>query len=522
MNDESRLSLRWPAVVIAAIVLLALGAGGTFFWMRRSMTPTPSNQTRAPSPTVNTSSNPGVNFEVSLTEDAIKRAGIEVAPVSSSAVSTTVRIPGTIEPNAYKHVAVTSLVAGRVTRVLVELGDQVRQGQTLAQVFSPELAEAQTKFLSMNAELDAHERELDRTRKLVEIGAASQQELERLHAEHTAKLASVQSLRSRLVLLGMSQPAIDALSPANAVDAITNVPAPIAGAVTERGANPGLNVDTATPLFTVVDLSLVWVVGALYESDFGRVRVGAEATVTATGYPNRSLHGRVTYIDPQVSPDTRTARVRVEVPNPGRELRLGMYADIEVATTTDRHVVTIPRSAVQTVGSRQVVYVATPSHAGTFVERDVRLGESSGDVVEVLAGLRPGDRVASKGSFFLRAERERLGISAPTVAPANQPGGRAESGSGAASAGVQTTRIIVGDQGYEPSRVNVRAGTPVRLTFVRTSDKTCGTAVVFPSLNIRRELPLNQPVDIEFTPDEGREIQFVCGVNMLRGTVAVQ
>ena len=120
------------------------------------------------------------------------------------------RIPGTVESNAYKQVVVTPLVAGRVTQVLVALGDQVRRGQTLMQVFSPELADAQTKFLAARAELEAHEHELARTTTLVAIGAASQQEIERLHAEHAAKLAGVQSLRSRLVLLGMPAPAIDA------------------------------------------------------------------------------------------------------------------------------------------------------------------------------------------------------------------------------------------------------------------------------------------------------------------------
>src|SRR5438552_11213678 len=161
---------------------------------------------------------------VSLSADAVKRAGIELATVTMGAASSGVRIPGTVEPNAYKQVVVTPLIAGRVTRVLVELGNPVRRGQTLAQIFSPELAEAQTKYLSARAELEAHERELDRTTKLAGIGAASQQELERLHAEHAAKLASVQSLRSRLVLLGMSAPAIDALAPSREVEATMNIP----------------------------------------------------------------------------------------------------------------------------------------------------------------------------------------------------------------------------------------------------------------------------------------------------------
>jgi cobalt-zinc-cadmium efflux system membrane fusion protein len=541
MNRESRITLRWPFVVIGVVALIAVGAGGTYVWMRLSVgsdirvrdgasrpggAPSSSSAPQSgmgANASAVASNSPAPDVVVSLSEDAMKRAGIEVATVTTGAGSSGVRIPGTVEPNAYKQVVVTPLVAGRVTRVLAELGNQVRRGQTLAQVFSPELADAQTKYLSAKAELEAHERELDRTTKLATIGAASQQELERLHAEHAAKLANAQSLRSRLVLLAMPAPAIDALAPGREVDATTSIPAPIAGVVTERGANIGLNVDTATKLFTVVDLSTVWVVGALYEKDFSRVRVGSAAIVTTNAYPGLKLAGRVSYIDPQVSPDTRTARVRVEVANPRQELRLGMYADIDIDTPSAGPAVMIQRSAVQTVGDRQVVYVANPTEPGKFVEREVHLGETSGDQVEVVSGVKPGNRIVSKGSFFLRAERERLGLgSAPGASTAPVAGPRSESADTTRPAEIQIARITLGEQGYEPSHVTLRAGVPARLTFVRTTDKTCGTAVVFPSLSIRRELPLNQPTEIEFRPQKAGNVDFVCGKNMLRGTLVVR
>ncbi len=534
MNAESRITLRWPVVVVGIIVLVASGAGATYLWMRAALGrdvqstsnrpngATPSTaQPQSAAATSNAPTAPASPVVVSLSEEAVKRAGIDLASVTAGTGSASVRIPGTVEPNAYKQVVVTPVVAGRVTRVMVALGDQVRRGQTLAQVFSPELADAQTKYVSAKAELDAHERELDRTTKLADIGAASRQELERLHAEHAAKLAGVQSLRSHLVLLGTPASAIDALAPNKAMEATTNIPAPLAGFVTEREANVGLNVDTATKLFTVVDLSSVWVVGALYEADFSRVRVGAAATVTTNAYPGLALHGRVSYIDSQVTEDTRTARVRVEVPNPRQELRLGMYADVEIPTTGTSRTAMIPRSAVQNVADRQVVYVASPNEPGRFTEREVRLGNASGEQVEVVAGLQPGDRVVSKGSFFVRAERERLGVAPSTSSSASGSGSSARPAA-APNGAAQTARITVGEQGFQPSSVSVRAGAPARLTFIRTTEKTCATAVVLPSLNIRRELPLNQPVDIEFTPQKAGDIQFACGMNMFRGTVVVQ
>jgi multidrug efflux pump subunit AcrA (membrane-fusion protein) len=199
-----------------------------------------------------------------------------------------------------------------------------------------------------------------------------------------------------------------------------------------------------------------------------------------------------------------------------------MYLDIQISATAAGQAVFIPRSAVQTVGDRQVVYVANPSEPGKFTERVVRLSEAASEQVEVVSGVKPGDQIVSQGSFFVRAERERLGLASPRDSSTAPLAGRSESVDSARGAAVQTARITVREQGYQPSRVTLRAGIPARLTFMRTTDKTCGTAVTFPSLNIRRELPLNQPVEIEFTPQQPGDIGFVCGVDMLRGTVVVQ
>ena len=430
MNSHSRIALGRGTIAASVIALLAAGAGTTYLLMHRfsdrlqeSAGAAPAvSMAKTPSPggagggTSTASDQPRPDVVVTLSQEATKRAGIELVSVTRGATrSSAVRIPGTVEANAYQQVVVTPLVSGRVTRVLAELGDSVRRGQALLQVFSPELAEAETKYLSAKAELEAHEQELARTTKLVGIGAASQQELERLHAEHSAKLAAAQSLRSRLVLLGLPAAVIDALSPGKETDPTTDVPAPIDGIVTERSANVGLNVEPATKVFTVVDLSSVWVVGALYESDFSRVRIGSQASVTTKADPGVVRRGRVSYIDPQVSADSRTARVRVEVPNPRRELRLGMYADIDVAASANEQALMIPRVAVQTVDDRQMVYVAASGASGKFIEREVRLGDVSGEDVEVRSGVQQGDQVVAKGSFFVRAERERLGLR-PTTA----------------------------------------------------------------------------------------------------------
>jgi cobalt-zinc-cadmium efflux system membrane fusion protein len=418
MTSDARFTLRKGAAALAAVALLAVGAGATYLLMRSdaganghgAAMPPPAGVQRSSAATAAATKGPLSDVVVPLSQDAAERAGIVVAPVASEVSGTELRLPGVVEPNAYRQIVVTPLVAGRVTKVGPALGDRVRRGETLVEIYSPALAEAQTRYVSAQAMLDAHDRELQRTQKLVEIGAASRQELEKIHAEHAAQTAAAQSARSQLELLGVSTSALEKMSPDHNVSATISVPAPIDGVVTERGANVGLNADQATKLFTVVDLSTVWVVANLYEKDFSRVRVGAEAAITTSARPDVTLRGRVSYIDPQVSPDTRTAKVRIEVPNPSGELRLGMYADVVVAGAPGPSAPRVPRHAVQNVGDRTVVYLANPQDPGKFTEREVRLGQASGQQVEVVSGVQPGDFVVTEGSFFVRAERERLGL----------------------------------------------------------------------------------------------------------------
>ena len=533
MSHDSRLTLRWTVAAIVAVLLVTAGAAGTYLLTRPPQPRAQASKDTSDAPAMPIShsgaghaapSTPGAvptapgaplpDVTITLTKEAVERAGITVTAVSTGTSTAAIRLPGVVEANAYKQVVVTPLVAGRITRVLAELGQHVKRGQTLAQIFSPELSETQTKFVSARAELDAHERELRRTEKLVEIGAASQQDLERIRAEHTARTAEVASARARLVLLGVPGRAIDSVRPGNPLNPTTTVPAPLAGVVTERLANAGQNVDTATKLFTVVDLSAVWVVADVYENDFSDVRVGSPVTITTQAYPGLALQGRISYIDPQVNSSTRTAKARIEVPNNRDELRLGMLAEVALTYAGRASVVMIPRAAIQNVANRDVVYVVNPKEPGKFVEREVRLGDATAEQASVLAGLSPGDVVVSEGSFYVRAERERLGLRSPAGAEADRT---------AAPVSPQNIpRVTVSEKGFEPDRVPVRYGVPARITFVRTSATTCATEVLIPTLKITRALPLNQPVTVEFTPQKTGDVEFTCGMNMFKGTVVVQ
>jgi RND family efflux transporter MFP subunit len=345
--------------------------------------------------------------ELTLTTEAVERAGIKTAAARSAVAVSTVTVPGTVTSNAYRDTKVNALVGGVVREVRVELGSPVRHGQALAVIFSAELAEAQMKYLSMRAMLAADHQKRARTEKLTALGAASRQELEEVTAVHAAHETELAAARQRLLLLGLPADQVGALQDASHVASEVTVPAPADGAILSRTVNPGQVVTAGQELFIVTDLGSVWVIGDIYEKDFGIIRGGARAVVTLPSAPRIRFHGRVSYIDPRVDPATRTAKVRIEVPNAQGDLRLGMFVTVGFDAGSPKPVTLVPQTAVQSVGDRAVVYVVVAEGDGRFVERTVKLGPAAGDSVQVLEGLKPGEKVVTEGSFFLRAEAAR-------------------------------------------------------------------------------------------------------------------
>jgi len=399
--------------VAAVAGLVVVAAAGGFLWgegratKRAADTLASSNPAPAAAPRSTAPSAVGEDaVEVTLSPEAIERAGIKTTVVRSQATAGSITVPGTVTSNAYRETKATALVGGIVKSVAAELGVAVSRGQALAIVVSTELADAQMKYLSAQAMLVADHQKLTRTEKLVTLGAASRQELDDVIAAHAAHETEVAAARQRLLLLGLSSERVSSLRSADQIVSEVSVASPGNGTVVTRAVNTGQVVSAGQELFVVADLSTLWIIADLYEKDFASVGVGSEATVIVPGTP--AIRGRVAYIDPRVDPATRTAKVRVEVPNRGEALRLGMFTNVSFSVPSASGVVAvIPRAAVQAVGNRSVVYVAVDGESGRFIERVVKLGTPAGDTVEVIGGLKPGERVVNEGSFFLRAEAAR-------------------------------------------------------------------------------------------------------------------
>ncbi|MFN7928534.1 MAG: efflux RND transporter periplasmic adaptor subunit [Blastocatellia bacterium] len=345
--------------------------------------------------------------DLTLPPEMIERIKLQVAEVKTQAVANQLRTTGTVQANAYKETRVTPLVGGRVTAVNAQLGDAVKKGQTLATIFSTDLAQEQMEYLKVEANLNLHIAQSERYRKLAEIGAISVQEKQEVDARLQEHHAEHASHRQKLKLLGLSDAQIDNLKNAATVTSEVAVPAPSSGIITTRSINVGQVVTIADSLFSVTDLTTVWVMANVYEKDFNTMRIGARVTVTAPAYPGRQFSGTISYIDPRVDPNTRTAQARIEVPNPNQALKIGMFVDVALNTAGTQGAVLVPKAALQIISNEQAVFVALGG--GQFQMRKLQLGEEVGDAVRVVSGVSAGEKVVTEGSFFLRAEIGRRG-----------------------------------------------------------------------------------------------------------------
>jgi cobalt-zinc-cadmium efflux system membrane fusion protein len=403
-------------LISLAAVAVAVAMAGVWFFTRhqggaKSASPeTMSSMAGMASPPVSATaaetSSTLAEPQIDLATDDLKKAQIHTTHVSNGVTAVELRVPGIVKPNEYREVHVTPLVGGVVKQVPVVLGDRVKRGQALAVIFSSELAEAETQYLSHLAELEADHKKLVRTQNLVKLGAASQQEEEEVEAMHAGHESYVRAALEKLKLLGASDQQIASLKQAEQIDPDFVVPAPINGVVLTRAANLGLVVSTAQELFTVADLSMVWIMASINEKDFASVRVGTAATVTAPAYPGRLWKGRVIYIQPQVDPNTRTAQARIEVANPREDLRIDMYTDVEF-TSAGAPGPVVPEAAVQSIGERRFVFLPVKQTEGSFTLREVRLGPAAGGYYSVQEGLKVQDEVVTDGSFILKAEAVR-------------------------------------------------------------------------------------------------------------------
>ncbi|MDR1989480.1 MAG: efflux RND transporter periplasmic adaptor subunit [Acidobacteriaceae bacterium] len=305
----------------------------------------------------------------------------------------TLKVTGVVTPDVSRAVPVVSLASGRVVEIHARLGDTVHEGDLLLRVQSTDVSGAMSDYRKARTDAVLAQGQLTRATELFGRGAIAKKDLE--VAQDTADNATVdvENATERLRVLGVD--------PSRPPVATVDVTAPASGVITEQNVTNAAGVktlDNSPNLFTISDLSRVWILCDVYENDLATVRLGDTADIIAAAYPDTPLSGRISNIGAVLDPDLRTAKVRVEVANPGM-LRVGMFVTATFRGQTTRNVAVVPETAILHLHDREWVYV--PGDAGTFHRVEVTSGKTLPDHgQEILSGLQPGQRVIENALIF--------------------------------------------------------------------------------------------------------------------------
>lgn len=401
----------WTRVIIAVVVLV-LGAWGISMLA--------GSKAQAPiSAATDTASVAEGDSVLRLDSTAQRLAGVQLLTISPSTTGT-LTANGTIGYDANRVSVISSRAEARVISVRADLGQQASAGGVLATLESPEVGQVRGDLERARSNVDVARRNYEREKRLFAESISPEKEMLDAEGTYHAAQADWNAASSKLRAVGAT----------GGVGATYSLVTPVAGIVVERNASPGQVVGPTTNLFTVADLSHVWITVDVYEGDLSRIRQGAKAVVVANALPNRTFSGNVTYAGGIVDSASHTFKVRVAVDNANRALRPGMFAQVSIETpvvrapsaqvstsdaasastssaTSARSVaptIVVPEAAVQEVNGKQVVFVAG-RNPGEFIARPVVLGPRAGNgTVVIVSGLAAGDRIAVEGAFQLKSE----------------------------------------------------------------------------------------------------------------------
>jgi membrane fusion protein, heavy metal efflux system len=323
---------------------------------------------------------------------------VQVVTIKPTALTRTLRLTGTVAYNAFNTTPVITQVGGPVSRILVVPGQHVKKGEPMLGVSSPDYSQLLDSYLKAADSSRLAEKFYSRAKDLYEHHAIAERDLEQAESDRNQAQAELNAAEQGLKILGIKNPTDLAKAPSSA---LIPVLAPISGEVVERLVQPGQVVQAGqTQAFTVSDLSTVWVLANVYQSDLAYVRNGEDVVVKTDAYPD-SFHGRISYVSPALDPNTRTLQARIVVDNPGEKLKRDMYCTVTVTAGVFTNVVAVPNSSVLRDDNNQpFVYVLTG--ANQFGRRDVELGESQNGQTQITKGISVGERVVGDGSLFLQ------------------------------------------------------------------------------------------------------------------------
>lgn len=313
-------------------------------------------------------------------------AHITMVTVSVCQLKESIRVPGRIDFNQQRLAHLTARVPGRVEQVYAFAGDRVQSNELLATIYSQQYLTSQGEYIQANQRLTQAQARPD-------------------SAETRTDLAIVESARRKLLVLGANEKDIQEIARTQAPKTLLEIRSPFAGSVIEEGEILGHYVDVGANLFHVADLSNLWIIADIYEKDLAKLKTGVEAIIEVAAYPEEKFAGHLTRIFDVLDEKTRTVKARVEAHNPQRKLKPQMFATVTLPLGTTGDALVIPAKALQIEGEQQLVFVAV--NDSTFAKRFVKVGREQDSLVEIIEGLKSGERIVTDGAFIIKSEFQK-------------------------------------------------------------------------------------------------------------------
>ena len=392
----------WPRrkapVLLIGTVLIVAAAGIASLGKNQPSPPPLEDQNKVQSLATAKNAPPEESLDLSeqqLDSMKVEPVGDHTFPIEKSAV-------GSIDFNEDMSAQVFTPYQGKILALFAKMGDEVKKGQTLFTIDSPDLLQAESTLIAAAGVLDLTVKNLERQRNLFKQNAAAQRDYEQSISDHMTAEGALKAARDAVRIFGKTEAEIDKMVADRKVDSSLIVPSPIDGRVTARNAAPGLFVQPGTPPapYVVTDISTMWMIANVIESDIPNYHIGQEVRVKVTAYPDRVFKGKISTISSLIDPSTHRVFVRSEIDDPGHLLLFGMYASFLIRTGEPMHSTAVPINAVvrEGNGTRTVWVTKDRKH---FVKRIVEIGLQRDGYVQILKGLEAGELIAGDGAIFL-------------------------------------------------------------------------------------------------------------------------
>ncbi len=342
--------------------------------------------------------------EIVLKPDMLKEANLEIVPILKREFRQLKTYPATVVPRPDGDAHVGSLIAGRVMDIYKRIGDKVVKGSALCRIESPEISAAQAAYLRAATQYELAKKELNRYEKLKAEDIGSEKNLLEKEATVRASQTELSAAERTLYSIGFSKAEIDSLLHDYRSPGILKLKSPIDGVITDWWIKLGQRVNPEQDLFHILDLSPLWVQIALYEKDLVEVKLNQPVNIIPPSLPNLIFQGKITQIGREVNKETRTINCYVEVPNHQETLIPNLFVNCQLQTGAPGDLaLAVPEEAIviDANGDQSVFVELEPNH---FVPRDVKTGRNCQGWIEILDGLKEGERVVFKGAFFIKSE----------------------------------------------------------------------------------------------------------------------